>query len=245
MNCRVLLTLLLLGGVQAVRAQVPAPTQVPAPIWHTGQSWRVQVPWVYVSHPGRGDRKDTGPTDSTTKFDTYRFKVLGQRTLRFEDQDGNYHGGQAVPPETCWLVSIAPEGGPEAAFPYRCYFRIEDLSLREIFKVTGKGHLPYFIASMTHGPDDGEAKWVHVVKREPYRDSIGPLVLDWPLFPLTTRGATSVGGISQTVTPDGTGVRVVLRSGTESTTQIWMPGEPWWRQAERNGRQKSRLVQVK
>lgn len=221
MNCRILFAvvfaLLLLAGVQPVRAQVPAPT------WHTGQSWRVQVPEVYNSHPADGRRKDTGPTDSTTKFDTYRFTVLGLRTLRFKEQDGNYHDGQAVPPETCWLVSIAPEGGPEAAFPYRCYFRVEDLSLREIFKVTGKGHLAYFVASMTHGPDDGEAKWVHVVKREPYRDSIGPLVLDWPRFPLTTRGAAGAERISQTVTPDGAGLRVVLRSGTRVRRRFGCP----------------------
>ena len=242
MRCCTVFVLLLLGAVQAVCAQVPAP------VWHTGQSWRVQVPWVLVSHPGRGDRKDTGPTDSTTKFDTYRFKVLGQRKLRFEEQDGNYHIGQAVPSESCWLVNIAPEGNPAPSESYHCYFRVSDLSLREIYRPGlngGQGrYFPYSSTRVRHENEDGTPPFVEA-SREPYRDSVGTLLLDWPRFPLAAGTSSSVEQVSQTVTPEGAGMRVVLRDDTESTMQIWMPGEPWWRSAERDGRQKSRLLPQK
>jgi len=208
------------------------------PVWHTGQQWRVQAPQQVGNLSARGGQI----TDSETRFTLYRFTVLGRRTLRFEQQDGHTHIGQAVPPETCWLVTVAAEGDSAATPPYHCYFRVSDLSLREIYEAGRKGRGGYFIYSTSQANDDSEVKPTLKNIREPYRASIGPLLLDWPCFPLMARSATETGRISQSVTPEGGGVRVVLQSGTESTAQVWMPGDPWWRRAERDGRQKSRLL---
>ena len=226
-----LLALLLLGLLPAAGAQLPIPH------WHLGQSWRVQVPDQVARFFDHGGQFEV--TDSRTRFTVYRFTVQGRRTLRFLEQDGNYHIGQAVPPEACWLVNITPERGGSAVKTYHCYFRVSDQSLREIYDAGVKGRGGYFVYS---GAWDSDDKRVVEADREPFRAPFEPIVLDWPCFPLTTRKETRTGQSSQSVTPDGRGVRVVLQSGTESTTQTWFPGDPWWRSADQDGLQKSRLL---
>lgn len=75
-----------------------------------------------------------------------------------------------------------------------------------------------------------------------------PLLIDWPRFPLKvggdeTRKKPSLHeAVTQTGTAEGLGVKVVLQSGRETATQTWLPGDLWWRFAERDGLRKSRLV---
>ena len=79
-------------------------------------------------------------------------------------------------------------------------------------------------------------------------DSMEPFLMDWPHFPLTV-GSGGAGkkpllheAVTQTGTAEGAGIRVVLRTGRETAAQTWLPGDPWYRSAERDGLRKSRLV---
>ena len=176
--------------------------------------------------------------------------MLGQRTLRYEEQDGKEHIGQAVPPEDCWLVSVTPDlQAPAFGSSYHLYFRADDLSLREVHIILRSGRGGYFMYRGTRVNNDDEANVVVEVDRGPFCTSMDPFLIDWPHFPLTV--GSDVAGkkplLHESTTQSGTagggpGIRVVLRSGRETATQTWLPGDPWWRFAERDGLRKSRLV---
>ena len=239
----------------AAHAQAPAEgrtVQVTAPSWHAGQSWSVQTPLLQggVQMGRLQGGVQSPPHDSPTQFTTYKFQVLGRRTLRYEEQDGSAHIGQAVPPEVCWLVNVTPNPQSPAfdGTSYHLYFRADDLSLREVHLILRNGRGGDFMYSGTRVNDDDEAKAVVEVDRGPFCNSMEPFLMDWPRFPLKV-GSDDTGkkpslheSITQTGTTEGLGVRVVLRSGRETATQTWLPGDPWWRFAERDGLRKSRLV---
>ena len=250
-----IVALAVLASFPAAHAQAPAEgrmVQVTAPSWHTGQSWSVQTPLlqggVQMGRPEGGVQSP--PRDSPTAFTTYKFQVLGRRTLRYEEQDGSAHIGQAVPPEDCWLVGVT--AGPQSsAYPvtsYHLYFRGDDLSLREVHLILRNGRGGYFMYSGTRVSNDDEAKAALVVDRAPYCNSMEPFLMDWPRFPLTV-GSDGAGEkrvshetVTQTGTAEGAGIRVVLQTSRETATQTWLPGDPWWRSAERDGLRKSRLI---
>ena len=243
---RLFTLLLLLCSSSMAGAQTPdagLTRHFTAPSWHEGQQWRVQVPLLQGS-------VGSSPHDSTTEFTTYKFQVLGRRTLRYEEQDGSAHIGQAMPPEDCWLVSITPslQSLTFDDTSYHLYFRADDLSLREVHLILRNGRGGYFMYSGTRVNNDDEAKAVVEVDRGPFCNSMEPLLVDWPRFPLKvggdeTRKKPSLHeAITQTGTAEGLGVKVVLQSGRETAPQTWLPGDPWWRFAERDGLRKSRLV---
>lgn len=226
--------------------------QVIAPSWHTGQSWSVQTPLLQggVALGRLGGGAEAPLRDSPTQFTTYKFQVLGRRTLRYEEQDGSVHIGQAVPPENCWLIGVTPSP-QSSAYPvtsYHLYFRADDLSLREVHLILRNGRGGYFMYSGTRVNNDDEAKAALMVDRGPYCSSMEPFLMDWPHFPLTT-GGDDAGkkpllheAVTQTGTAKGAGIRVALQTGRETATQTWLPGDPWWRFAERDGLRKSRLL---
>ena len=233
-------------------AQVPeigAPRSVPAPSWYAGQTWTVREPLLMLQFgPQSQGGSERAIRDSPTKFMTYQFQVLGRRTLRYEEQDGSARIGQAVPPEDCWLVSVTSSPSTSDDTSYHLYFRADDLSLREVHLIFRNGRGGDFMYSGTRVNDDDEAKAVVEVDRGPYCNSMQPFLMDWPHFPLAV-GSNGVGekpllheAVTQTGTAEGADIKVVMRTGRETATQTWLPGDLWWRSAERDGQRKSRLV---
>ena len=250
MKLLVIWLLLLCSSVAGVQAQEAGmPRSVMAPSWHMGQQWRVQVP-LLKSGPKSQGGPEVATRDSTAEFTTYKFQVLGRRTLRYEEQDGSAHIGQAVPPEDCWLVSVTPSlhsPGFDGTSHY-LYFRADDLSVCEVHLILHGGRGGDFMYSSTRVNDDDEAKSVVEVDRAPCCNSMEPFLIDWPRFPLKVGGdkarkePLSHEAVTQTGMAEGLGVRVVLRSGRKTATQTWLPGTPWWRFAEWDGLRKSRLI---
>ena len=244
---RVLLTAVFLLCSAHVGSAEPAQKPdilVAAPQWHSGQWWRVKVSQMTMS----STRQDI--QDSATDYSVYRYLVVGKRTLTFERQDGKDHVGQAVPPESCWLVVVTLEGPsqPHGPMPYHLYFRVDDLSLREVAKPQGRLGTYYDYVG-TSVNDDDETKPVVILTTGPYRAMFGPPVSDWPGFPLTAdsvpaSGPRIVARIAPLNGSTSTGAEVTLRDGTDMTTQIWRPGFPWWVSANRNGLQKSQLIET-
>lgn len=250
MNALAILLLLCSSMAGAQAPEIGVPRSVPAPSWHAGQTWSVREP-LLESGPQSQGGPERAVRDSPTAFTTYQFQVLGRRTLRYEEQDGSAHIGQAVPPEDCWLVSVTPS--PQSlAFDdtsYHLCFRADDLSLREVHLILRNGRGGYFMYSGTRVNNDDEAKAVVEVDRGPYCNSLEPFLMDWPHFPLTV-GSDGAGkkmvlheAVTQAGASEGAGIRVVLQTGRETATQTWLPGDPWWRSAERDGLRKLRLVQ--
>lgn len=246
-QARVLLiaTLLLYSAHVGYAAPAQKPdVLVAAPQWHMGQWWRVKVSQMTMS----STRQDIH--DSATDYSVYRYLVAGKRTLTFERQDGKDHVGQAVPPEVCWLVVITLErtSQPIRSVVYHLYFRAEDLSLREVAEPGGRLETYYDYVG-TSVNDDDQTKPVVALTRGPYHATFGPPVLDWPGFPLTADSVPASGTRKVTrITPlsgdTSAGAEVALRDGTDVTTQIWRPGFPWWVSANRNGLQKSQLIET-
>lgn len=268
----VLLVAAVTGGSAVLHARPPTPSQpvrsIPAPTWRVGDWWRVRVP-LQINRARADGGAAQGVRDSPTESVVYRFEVLEPATLRYEEHEGPRHIGQAVPPEECWMVRATPEPGPAGRGNdgYLLYFRKDDRSLRQIVRQSpdGRRRDDDFLYYSTALDEESRPKLFR--GRGPHRESAGPIILDWPVFPLTPAapGGTSPperktsprGLMPQSVRPTRTlhspgpgapaeGLRVTLGLGgaAGSTVQDWAPGYPWWIYAERDGLLKSQLIET-
>lgn len=232
-----------------------------APTWRVGDWWRIRVP-LQTGHAARADGKPAPKVeDSPTEAVGYRFQVLELQTLRYEYQEGPRHIGQSVPPEECWTVRVTVEPGRNALGrdSYLLYFRRDDRSVRQIVRQAPDGSRRDgdFLYSSTHLDEESRPKLFR--GRSVYRSSIEPVILDWPVFPLTRtilpgEKARAGGQERQSVrstrvslrTGQQQALRVTLgRGGVDGTTvQDWAPGYPWWVYSERDGLVKSHLIET-
>src|SRR5579862_3543929 len=170
---------------------------IAAPKWHTGAWWRVRTA-LMIGGVKSDDMRPSPPIrDSKTAFIVYRYTVLEQQTLKYEDQDDWRHIGQATPPEKCWVVKISAEPGanvPPEQIIWRIYFRIEDLSVREIAYEGPKSSQDFFVYSGTVIDDDQNHPIVRkergslIIELSPF------LVWAWPKFPISTSANANIPG---------------------------------------------------
>jgi hypothetical protein len=184
--------------------------------------------------------------DSKTAFVIYHFTVLGQTTLKYEEEDGRHHIGQSVPAERCWVVKVAEESGPYVPPEqptWRIYFRVGDLSVREIAQEGPKPSDIFFLYSGTVINDD-ESRPVVAMAREPFVFPDTPFPLwAWPIFPVIAgqhKADQAVSTVSNrlSITLNASG------SKTDAIHQIWSPGLPWWTSSDIGGLRESRLIET-